>query len=221
MSENEEFSNKITILKTIPKKLERFGNPINKVIKFIEDEKLNTQNEKESLLNLIRYDDEYEKLAGTTKDQQDKKVFFTAKKVSTTEFYRKNSKKNCCSCKKSHCLKLYCECFKNGDYCSTCTCPNCLNTKDYDIFRNQSILFLKAKNKLAFKSVIKIDDKTEKHVKGCKCKNSSCQKNYCECFQNGLKCSISCKCIDCLNGTCEDLKEELVESSIPNPLSGN
>ena len=33
-----------------------------------------------------------------------------------------------CNCKKSRCLKLYCECFARGDYCKDCNCVNCENT---------------------------------------------------------------------------------------------
>jgi len=36
-----------------------------------------------------------------------------------------------------------------------------------------------------------------KHV--CNCKRSKCRKKYCECFQAGVACSASCKCIDCEN----------------------
>jgi Tesmin/TSO1-like CXC domain, cysteine-rich domain len=34
-----------------------------------------------------------------------------------------------CNCKKSRCLKLYCECFQRKERCgSICNCVNCLNT---------------------------------------------------------------------------------------------
>ena len=126
-----------------------------------------------------------------------------SKKLScSSSLSRKNSKKTCCSCKKSHCLKLYCECFKNGDYCDVCTCPNCLNKESFELLRQHSISHLKLKNKNAFKSVVieTQDNDTKKHIKGCKCKNSNCQKNYCECFQFGLSCSESCRCVNCKNG---------------------
>ena len=35
-----------------------------------------------------------------------------------------------CNCKKSKCLKLYCECFANQLFCSKeCECQNCANVE--------------------------------------------------------------------------------------------
>ncbi len=35
-----------------------------------------------------------------------------------------------CNCKKSKCLKLYCDCFAAGVYCQNCSCSCCLNTEE-------------------------------------------------------------------------------------------
>ncbi|KAB5574149.1 hypothetical protein DKX38_001343 [Salix brachista] len=38
-----------------------------------------------------------------------------------------------CKCKRSRCLKLYCECFAAGIYClDTCSCENCFNKPEYE-----------------------------------------------------------------------------------------
>lgn len=179
--------------------LKRLGNPINKVLKIIKENNVDPNVYKDELLSLVKTGDtnqEKEKV----KEESTKKLLFKSKKESYSSAMRKASKKNCCSCKQSHCLKLYCECFKVGDYCSDCTCPNCLNRTNFEDLRQQSINHLKMKNKNAFKPVVSKDQDKEKHIKGCKCKNSNCKKNYCECYQNGIGCSSGCKCTNCLNG---------------------
>lgn len=35
--------------------------------------------------------------------------------------------------------------------------------------------------------------------RACYCKKSNCLKKYCECYNNGLKCTSSCKCEECKN----------------------
>lgn len=120
--------------------------------------------------------------------------------VSHKEAVKETKKKVCCTCKKSNCLKLYCECFKKGRYCNKCLCPDCNNIPEKDENRQSAINFLKSKNKYAFQSCFtKGEEETEKNERGCKCKNSNCLKNYCECFQHGTKCAETCKCINCHN----------------------
>ena len=61
-------------------------------------------------------------------------------------------------------------------------------------------------NSQAFESrfvEIKFGDKVMKFTKGCSCSKNNCQKNYCECFKNGLPCTPLCKCEHCCNDKCD------------------
>lgn len=41
-------------------------------------------------------------------------------------------KKIVCNCKKTKCLKLYCECFQAGELCNEdCNCCDCKNNEEY------------------------------------------------------------------------------------------
>ncbi|VEL06884.1 unnamed protein product [Protopolystoma xenopodis] len=86
-----------------------------------------------------------------------------------------------CNCTKSHCLKLYCECFSQGITCANCNCNNCLNNVNHEDDRRRAIKSILERNPMAFHSKIVIGDR--KHSKGCNCKRSGCLKNYCECFE--------------------------------------
>lgn len=115
-----------------------------------------------------------------------------------TETYQK------CKCKKSKCLKLYCECFAAGDYCANCDCVSCNNTEDHEPMRTMIMNTVQSKSNSAFKP--KITEENQ-HLKGCRCQKSGCQKKYCECFQNGIQCSSNCKCISCKNIACIKTEE--------------
>jgi len=130
-----------------------------------------------------------------------------------------------CKCKKSKCLKLYCECFSNGLLCKdTCSCNNCSNkTLEENNEREMAIKSLISKNpnvfitKPNFNAVAMINNgnnvvptkmkksstvsNMEKLKKGCNCKKSQCQKKYCECYEAGIKCEDYCKCEECKNTT--------------------
>jgi hypothetical protein len=44
---------------------------------------------------------------------------------------KKMQRRHPCNCKKSRCLKLYCECFAGELYCDGCNCNDCHNSTAY------------------------------------------------------------------------------------------
>jgi hypothetical protein len=106
-----------------------------------------------------------------------------------------------CKCKKTMCLKLYCECFANGNGCGEgCACSNCLNNDKNPALRQIFIDELHGKGSApSKKNSSGIGQLTEDQFQGCNCKKTGCSKKYCECFKYGLGCGPSCKCTDCLN----------------------
>lgn len=175
---NNKRASKKTKIKLKP---ERKANPINNIIKsIINDQKLiiKSQNEIEEIIhqNMI--------------DINTKEEDFIEKKKNMIFITSNHKKKNCCNCKKSHCLKLYCDCFKKGRFCNNCNCSSCFNKEEFTLIRKQSVKFLNYKRKSLRKNKSNI---------GCSCTASKCSKKYCECFQNGNKCSDKCKCNECLN----------------------
>ena len=102
-----------------------------------------------------------------------------------------------CKCKRSRCLKFYCECFAANQICSEgeCFCDDCWNTSrpEHAKARAEAILVALDKNPKAFsgkKAVV---------FRGCHCKKSGCLKKYCDCYGMGVKCTANCRCTQCEN----------------------
>ena len=76
------------------------------------------------------------------------------------------STRTTCNCKKSKCLKLYCDCFALGMGCSPdCNCADCANQEDHEE-RKLAIEAILDRNPQAFKP--KIQERGF-HAKGCHC----------------------------------------------------
>ncbi|TNV81102.1 hypothetical protein FGO68_gene12004 [Halteria grandinella] len=116
---------------------------------------------------------------------------------STREEFKQTQVK--CTCKKSQCLKLYCDCFTSGLVCGPeCGCLGCCNTEaNTDSLVQQARQMILQKNPQAFSSKVA---QQQTHRSGCKCKRSGCQKKYCECYHLGVPCGHLCKCTLCQNG---------------------
>jgi hypothetical protein len=119
-----------------------------------------------------------------------------------------------CNCRKSKCLKLYCECFSNGRKCtSKWDCSPCCNTPLHEGMITQAKEQIINRNPDAFKP--KFNDieeakktDTKKHQRGCNCQKSGCLKKYWECYQMNAECSDLCRCIGWQNWINNDTTKE-------------
>lgn len=133
--------------------------------------------------------------AKPTATPPDKENETQAKATTTT-------KRSPCNCKKSRCLKLYCECFSAELFCDGCNCTDCYNNAGHQELRDKAMKETRSKNPKAFQprlNLVSDNPAQSNHSMGCRCKKSECLKKYCECFQAGVFCAGKCKCKNCSN----------------------
>ncbi|MDR3547452.1 MAG: TCR domain-containing protein [Candidatus Pacebacteria bacterium] len=120
-----------------------------------------------------------------------------------TEDGGQKSAVKCCNCKKSRCLKLYCECFAAGGFCQGCSCVDCLNRAEFARERAEAMSQIQYRNPDALKR--RMSEAGESSAADgaapvrCNCARSGCQKGYCECYKKGLMCGAHCGCTNCKN----------------------
>ena len=102
-----------------------------------------------------------------------------------TKFFTNHNYGYKCSCSKTKCNRKYCECYNSGNYCVDCNCKDCNNRPPVNSYTNKHPTDEQSKSK------------KEKVI--CTCTKSGCNKNYCECFKIGQKCTSLCRCIGCEN----------------------
>ncbi|XP_010532575.1 PREDICTED: protein tesmin/TSO1-like CXC 2 isoform X2 [Tarenaya hassleriana] len=172
--------------------------------------------------NFVRAENEMDEEASQAVDDVSKASVSEELNLSSSpkkkrrKFDRSGEGESCkrCNCKKSKCLKLYCECFAAGVYCiEPCSCVDCFNKPIHEDTVLATRKQIESRNPLAFApKVIRNSDPVSeagddasktpasaRHKRGCNCKKSNCLKKYCECYQGGVGCSINCRCEGCKN----------------------
>lgn len=96
-----------------------------------------------------------------------------------------------CNCRRSKCLKLYCNCFRSGNLCvlSRCGCVGCCNTERTPSVRAVAVLTALRRNRNAFRPKCRRIDVVDKPPK------SNINVDARVSLQRQLPCSGVCKCV--------------------------
>eukprot|EP00871_Galdieria_phlegrea_P002882 jgi/Galph1/3595/GphlegSOOS_G2299.1 len=141
-------------------------------------------------------------------EEGSKPIYQTAKRkpLITLDGNQNSTSSSPCNCKRSQCLKLYCECFASGSYCtSECKCKGCRNISEYRGEVNTARTRTLERNPHAFSPKISeaataITEegqvmKIAAHHKGCNCKRSNCRKNAFRPIYRECRLCGGCSCV--------------------------
>ena len=163
----------------------KFFESQNLILNFVEPENKQGK-EKEKTSNEDNFSFKNEKIFNNNNQQIVKnKIILKDNKNIGTKFFTNHNYGYKCSCSKTQCNRKYCECFNSGNYCFDCNCKKCENQPPANTFSN--------------KRPKEMVEKMKKSKEICTCTKSGCNKNYCECYKSGNKCSSLCRCIGCEN----------------------
>lgn len=100
----------------------------------------------------------------------------------------------CHRCKNDHCLRKYCACRSEGNYCGQlCTCQHCKNRPGFESDED----WINAERRRLRQ--VRKKHKKKGEVGRCNCKNTACLKKYCVCHKANTLCTTECRCDGCEN----------------------
>ena len=100
----------------------------------------------------------------------------------------------CHRCKNDHCLRKYCACRSEGNYCGQlCTCQHCKNRPGFESDED----WINAERRRLRQ--VRKKHKKKGEVGRCNCKNTACLKKYCVCHKANTLCTAECRCDGCEN----------------------
>ncbi|EAS00995.2 tesmin TSO1-like CXC domain protein (macronuclear) [Tetrahymena thermophila SB210] len=115
-----------------------------------------------------------------------------------------------CNCQTTQCIKKYCSCYANNNFCvpSICKCQSCMNTfqQSYNSTSQKKPKLISSQKSLS----------QENATISCTCQKSFCKKQYCDCYKSGKKCSTLCKCQNCFNQGQKEVVQRLDFNSLPD-----
>ena len=205
---------------------------------------INYKSSKDST-DLINYNNEVQNLTNNDKGAFSSYPNYTNNNSSKINNIKNERGENCkihCTCKKTKCIKKYCECFSRNVYCFNCKCENCENKSFFEENNNnmnninninntnkieEEIKDIKEKKEIKLNNensndTNTIPDNNQKKLIICTCSKSGCNKNYCECFKAKVKCNNKCRCIKCLNKPDDTLQldeDKIITKSLSAPIN--